>query len=111
MIMINREEDVKKLLAEKEARDLESIRAGLRLTSLEDAARRIELCGLACETGLKILEDAYTVLAEDDLDDADTAIDKAHKLERIERDHELLLRAYEIQLKRLDWEQRQANKQ
>jgi hypothetical protein len=110
MIMINREEDVQKLLAEKAARDLESLRAGLRLDSLEDAKKRAELCRLACETHLKVLEEAYATLGEDPDDDADTAIEKAHKLEHIEHAHNHAIAAYEIACRRLNWEEAQANK-
>ena len=69
-----------------------------------------EQVGLSCATALHMTEEAYVVLAEDELDDFDTAQEKADKLTRIEREHDRLIAVWENQLRRLNWEARQAQK-
>ncbi|HEY3659757.1 MAG TPA: hypothetical protein VGK91_00850, partial [Candidatus Udaeobacter sp.] len=76
MITINTEtsiDDVKKLLKEKEQRDLEALRAGLRLSSIEDAKERLEFVWLRCETTLHLVEEAYAELGDDERDDFELA--------------------------------------
>lgn len=101
-------EEMKMLRAAQEHHELEELRAGLLIDSLEDAQKRFEIVNLACETVLHMAEDAYATLDEDEFDDFETAMAKADKINRIERDHDRCIAAWENQLRRLTWERKQA---
>lgn len=99
-------DDVKRLRTEKEKRDLEAIRAGTLLASFRDADERLEELRLKCETALHVLEEAYLHYDEDE-PNVEVAIDKARQLETIERDYDRLMRQWEHQLTRIEWERKQ----
>jgi hypothetical protein len=99
-------EDFKKLLEHQRA-----LQDGqLRIDSFEDAKQRFENIILACETTLHMCEDAYVTLEEDDLDGFEEAKAKADKMEKLEREHDRCIAAWEAQLRRLNWEARELKK-
>ena len=99
---------MQKLREAQEHHELEELRASLRINSLSDAKERFEQIALSCATMLHMAEEAYVNLAEDDLDDFETAKEKADKITRIEREHDRCIAIWENQLRRLNWESRQA---
>ena len=101
---------MKELRDDQERHELEELRAKVRLESITDAENRFVVVTENCNSALRIAEDAYTSLVEDDLDDYETAKDKADRLEAIERQHERAIAAWENQLRRVNWEARQAQK-
>jgi hypothetical protein len=109
-VVIVSQDEMQTLLAAQERHELEELRASLRIESLEDAKKRFEIVGLACETMLHMAEDAYVQLDEDEFDDFETAKAKADKINKIERDHDRCIAAWENQLRRLNWEARNAQK-
>jgi hypothetical protein len=107
-IMVVTQDELKKLRETQERHELEELRASLRIYSLADSQERFEQIGRACATALQLVEEAYLVLAEDDLDTWETAKEKSDKLERIEREHARCIAVWENQLRRLNWEARQS---
>lgn len=107
-VILVSQDEMKKLRAAQEHHELEELRAGLLIDSLEDALKRFEIVHLACETILHMAEEAYALLDEDEFDDFDTAKTKADKIDRIERDQDRCIAAWENQLRRLTWERKQA---
>jgi hypothetical protein len=101
-------DDIKRLRAEKERRDLEAIRAVARLASFRDDVERFDQVGLLCETQLHALEEAY-LHYDDDEPNVERSIENAHQLERMERCYDGLMRQWENQLKRIEWERKQTN--
>src|ERR1041385_7980723 len=83
-------EDVKKLLREKEQRELEGIRAGARLASFREDVQRLDELTLLCDTALNELQDSYLNYDEDE-PNVELAIDRARQLETMERDFDRLM--------------------
>src|SRR5437879_941466 len=106
-IVVVTENQMQQLRAHQEERELEELRAGVRVKSIEDSQARFENLQLACAVALSQAEDAYIYLVEDDLDDFETAQAKADKLDRIEREHDRAIATWENQRRRLGWEARQ----
>jgi hypothetical protein len=107
-IVVVSEEQLKQLRETQERHELEELRATLRINSLDDAKERFENVELACETMLKMAEEAYATFGEDEDDDFETAKAKADKLNGIERQHDRCIAAWGAQLRRVNWESRQA---
>ena len=109
-IIVVSQDEMQKLREAQERHELEELRAALRLESLEDARKRFEIVTLATETMLHVAEEAYMQFDDDDFDDFETAKAKADKLEKVEREHDRTIAAWENQLRRLNWESRNAQK-
>ena len=110
IVAIISQDEMKRLRDVQEHHELEQLRASVRIYSLSDAKKRFQEIGLSCETILHLAEEAYVNLAEDDLDNWETAQEKSDKLERIEREHDRCIAVWENQLRRLNWEAREAQR-
>lgn len=110
VLVIGSKEDVQRLVAEHEKAELEAIRARLRISSIEDADQRMQHVELANQTTLQILQDAYASWDDDDLVDFETALERARRLETIEREYDRIGRAWYAQRKRVDYLTREAAK-
>lgn len=108
VVIIGSADDVKALLAEQEKRELEALRARVRLAAMRDSEQRFQMVEAECEHSLQLLEEAYVTLADDDMDDFETALQKARKLEKIEREHDRAISLWERQRARVAWERSQA---
>ena len=102
-------EDMKRLVEEREKAELDAMRARLRIVSLEDAENRMAETTLALETAFQILKEAYLTYDEDDDVDFETALDRARKMETIERSYDGFARLWESQRKRVSWENKNAS--
>ena len=107
-IAIVSDDEMKKLRDAQERHELEELRASVQLASTADAKARFDAIEHSCAATLHICEEAYLSLADDALDDFETAKEKADKMERIEREHDRCISIWENQIRRLNWEARQA---
>jgi hypothetical protein len=101
-------EDMKRLQADREKAELDATRARLRVISLEDAEKRMEETTLALETALQILNESYLSYDEDEDVDFETALERARKMENIERNFDGFAKLWETQRKRVAWENKNA---
>jgi hypothetical protein len=104
MTTITAEHDVK-CRREEEKRELEAIRGCARLASFRDSQQRFDELDLLCATALKALEDAYLNYNDDELD-VERAIDNARHLESMERDYDRLMKKWDNQRQRIEWERK-----
>jgi hypothetical protein len=102
------EDQFQHLVELQEKRELEEIRASVRIQSIEDTDMRFAKLELDCSLALAKAEEAYIYLVEDELDDYETAKEKADKLDRIEREHARTIAQWENQRQRIGWEARDA---
>ncbi len=109
-VVVISEDEMKKLRDEQERHALEELRASTRIASIADANERFAAVTLNCDAALRIAEDAYVTLFEDDGDSFEVREDKADKLDEIERQSQRCIGAWENQLRRVNWEARQAQK-
>ena len=106
-IVIISEDKMKKLRDAQERHEMDELRAKLRIESIEDGKERFRLVGKNCDSALSDCEQAYIDNAEDASDSFETAIGKAEKTEKIEREHDRWIAIWENQVRRLNWEARQ----
>ena len=109
-VIVVSQDEMQALRDAQERHELEELRAALRLDSLEDAQKRFEIVTLATETMLQMATEAYVNFDDNEFDDFETAKAKCDKLNEIEHQHDRTIRAWENQLRRLNWESRNAQR-
>lgn len=107
-IVVVSEDEMKKLRDARERHELEELRASVRIASLTDAEERFAIIEKLCADTLKACEEDYLQVDADDLDDFEIAQTRAEKTEKIERLHARQIAIWENQIRRLNWEARQA---
>jgi len=104
------EQDLKRLLARREKKELADIQQKLPLQSLHDAEERMKETTFALDRALTILTDTYLSYDEDEDVDFETRLNHTRSLENIEHNYDVLAKIWECQCKRVAYEIKDATK-